>query len=221
MSQQNAQNRARRTHPVRVASTVVVLCAYPIVAHYAAISSRPEMAIAAWLAIALLLFWPALSRTPHRLALAGVALLPVALITSVGWGMWLIYAPPILINLTLAMIFGRSLTHSHTPIITFFALLERGELSPELNRYTRTLTAIWTALFLAMAGASLGLAVFADPGTWSLFTNGLSYLLVAVLFLGEFIYRRIRYSSYTHASPIQLARLIHKAGGIRGIRATR
>jgi uncharacterized membrane protein len=42
------------------------------------------------------------------------------------------------------------------------------------------------------------------------FTNFLNYLLVAGLFLGEFLYRRVRFRNYRHQSPLQLLRNVRR-----------
>ena len=42
----------------------------------------------------------------------------------------------------------------------------------------------------------------------SLFSNVLNYLLVALLFVLEYIYRRMRYRHHPHASPRQMIRLL-------------
>src|SRR5574341_2539028 len=105
---------------------------------------------------------------------------------------WLLYVPPVAINLALCWLFGRTLRNGRVPLIARFAMMEQGELSEELARYTRTLTWLWTLLFAAAAAASLVLALSGSRDAWSLFTNLINYLLVAALFLGEFAYRRLR-----------------------------
>lgn len=84
--------------------------------------------------------------------------------------------------------------------------MEQGPLSTELKSYTRTLTWVWTLLFLSAAAVSLALAMSGHRDAWSLFTNFVNYLLVAALFLGEFVYRRLRFRNYRHHSPLQLLR---------------
>lgn len=119
---------------------------------------------------------------------------------------WLLFIPPIVINLALAWVFGRTLVRGRMPLIARFAIMEQGTLSAELVTYTRTLTWLWTLLFVAAAAASLALALSGHRDAWSLFTNLLNYVLVAALFLGEFVYRRLRFRNYRHHSPLQLLR---------------
>ena len=119
---------------------------------------------------------------------------------------WLLFIPPILINALLAWLFGRTLVRGRVPLIARFAMLEQGTLSAELAAYTRTLTWLWTLLFIAAALLSVALAMSGHRDAWSLFTNFLNYLLVAALFLGEFFYRKLRFRNYQHHSPLQLLR---------------
>lgn len=125
-------------------------------------------------------------------------------------GQWLLYLPPIAINLALCWLFGRTLAYGRTPLIARFALMEQGTLTEELARYTRRLTWLWTLLFAGAALASLALAVSGNRDAWSLFTNLVNYLLVAALFLGEFIYRRLRFRNYRHQSLLQLLRNVRR-----------
>ena len=119
---------------------------------------------------------------------------------------WLLFIPPIVINLALAWLFGRTLVRGRVPLIARFAILEQGTLSAELVTYTRTLTWLWTLLFIAAAAVSLALGLAGHRDAWSQFTNFLNYVLVAALFLGEFVYRRLRFRNYRHHSPLQLLR---------------
>jgi uncharacterized membrane protein len=96
------------------------------------------------------------------------------------------------------------------PLIARFALMERGTLTEELAAYTRRLTWLWTLLFAGAALASLVLALSGDRDAWSLFTNLVNYLLVAALFLGEFVYRRLRFRNYQHQSPLQMLRNVRR-----------
>jgi uncharacterized membrane protein len=72
--------------------------------------------------------------------------------------------------------------------------------------YARRLTALWTALFIALTLLDLFLALIVKPDgllslagvdapiavsqeLWSLFANLLQYVVVALFFVGEYVYR--------------------------------
>ena len=195
--------RARRLRSVLV---IALLCVYTVASHVAATGGAVAYAWLAWsslvLGVSLALPWK-----------AGLAL-AVALLGPETWSPadTLLKVPPVVIYLALAAWFGRTLLPGREPLISRFASLERGELEPVLARYTRRLTGIWTAFFLAMAVLSGGLALGADGETWSIFTNGLNYLFIAVLFFGEYVYRRVRYSEFRHASLPRMIRMLVTAG---------
>lgn len=78
----------------------------------------------------------------------------------------------------LAFFFGRTLRRGRTPLIERIARIGDPAMTPALERYTRTLTAVWCAYFVAaavvsiVAGQSLawtGAAVWA--GTFILFVG--------------------------------------------------
>lgn len=184
---------------------IALLCAYAAFSHFAATRGNAAFALVSWCclvgAIALALPWKA--GVPVALAL--LAPLPWVPIEA------LLRIPPAAIYLGLAVWFGRTLLPGRQPLISGFASLERGQLEPELARYTRRLTAVWSGFFAAMALASAVSALLGDVGTWSLVTNGINYVLMALLFFGEYAYRRVRYSRYRHASLPRMIRMIFTA----------
>jgi uncharacterized membrane protein len=101
-----------------------------------------------------------------------------------------LYAPPLVILLTLAWWFGRTLLSPHTPLISDIARRMEGELDEATLTYTRRVTAVWTMLFLLLAGNTLALSVWAEPQRWSLFANGINYLIVGAAFPIEYALRR-------------------------------
>ena len=183
---------------------IALFLAYPATAHFA----RPATAVAllatlvAYIAASILIRHPARWLVPPLAAGVVLFVAPQA--------DWLLYLPPIAINLALCWLFGRTLVHGRVPLIARFALMEQGTLTEELAAYTRRLTWLWTLLFAGAALASLLLALSGNRDAWSLFTNLVNYLLVAALFLGEFAYRRLRYRNYRHQSPLELLRNVRK-----------
>jgi len=182
-----------------------LFAAYPAVAHF----GKPMTALALLAALVAYLLAAAWIHHPVRW------LAPPAVGCAVYWlappAEWLLFIPPIAINLALAWLFGRTLLRGRVPLISRFALMEQETLSPEVAGYTRLLTWLWTALFVAAAAISLVLAVSGHHDAWSLFTNLINYLLVGALFLGEFAYRRVRFRNYRHHSPLQLLRNVRRA----------
>jgi len=184
---------------------VCLLVSYPAVAHFAS----PQTALAVLAALVAYLLAALWLHNPLRW------LVVPAVGATVYWlappAEWLLFVPPVLINLALAWVFGRTLVRGRVPLISRFALMEQATLTPEVASYTRLLTWLWTLLFIAAAATSLVLALSGHHDAWSLFTNLINYLLVGALFLGEFAYRRVRFRNYRHHSPLQLLRNVRRA----------
>ena len=49
------------------------------------------------------------------------------------------------------------------------------------------------------------LAAYASLEVWSLITNILNYVFIATLFVGEYIYRIVRFRKYHYRQPLRLA----------------
>jgi uncharacterized membrane protein len=191
----------------RHALGVLLLLSYPVLTHAAVTTGLAYLAWTAWLCIAALV----VVSFPGQWGLAGFALLAAAPLAADPDA--LLKFPPVIINLALAVWFGRTLAPDEEPMISWFARLARGtELPPDLARYTRRSTVMWTAFFVSMAAAAAALAVLATPRTWSLFANGIDYLLVGVLFVGEYVFRRVRYPHHAHRPLADVVRTVVRAG---------
>ena len=121
------------------------------------------------------------------LAVAGIVVCPVLVHLAVHRGgldpAWAAFAgvPHAAVYLYLLWLFGRT--------------LHRGR-----ERYTRRLTLAWCVFFAAQLAASALLLAFAPLETWSLFINGLNLPLVALMFTGDYLYRRVRYRGEAQSS---------------------
>ena len=200
----------------RGALAVLLLLSYPVLTHAAVTTGLAYLAWAAWLCIAALVYlsfrglW----------GLAGFALLAAAPLVADTEA--LLKLPPVIIDLALAVWFGRTLAPGEEPMIGWFARLVRGsELPPDLASYARFSTVMWTALFVGMAAVAAALAVLATPRTWSLFANGIEYLLVGVLFVGEHVFRRVRYRHHEPRSLAEVVRTVARAGKLAPRRTAR
>jgi len=105
-------------------------------------------------------------------------------------------SPPLLylaqhagIHLFLAVGFGSTLRHGHTPLITTLAARVHRELTPAMRVYTRKVTLAWTIYFLVMAGLSVALFEYAHFESWALFANLLTPCAIALMFGGEYALR--------------------------------
>jgi uncharacterized membrane protein len=79
----------------------------------------------------------------------------------------------------LAFFFGRTLRRGQVPLIERIASVSDPEMTPPLRRYTRRLTAVWSAYFVAAALLCLAAGPsWTGAGAWV-------WVGTAVLFIGE------------------------------------
>lgn len=168
----------------------VCLLAYPVLVHLSIVTGS---GVLTWLALAVLAFnllgrWLARGRFWPWLLL-GFMLAGAGALVARTDGRFFLYAAPVLIALALAWLFGRTLLPGETPLISRIATAIRGPLPAVVERYTRGVTWFWLGAMCCLALANLALALFASPVVWSLFTNGINYLLVGAFFLLEWWFR--------------------------------
>jgi uncharacterized membrane protein len=93
-------------------------------------------------------------------------------------------------NLALAGLFLVSLAKPPT-IVERMTRLAGREPSARAEPYMRVVTAVWAGFFLINAGVSGTLAMFASTSVWALYNGLLAYIIIAVLFAGELLVRRL------------------------------
>lgn len=164
---------------------------YAIVCHLSAVAGYPQLAIA-W--FGLLLLVPELPRREDKRSsvrvIGGAGTILAALLVGAQRSDLLVRIPPVAVTSGLALIFGESLRPGRVPLIVRIAAHFRGTLPPSVRVYSERLTLVWTGIFVALATESALLAAFADTFWWSLFTNLVNNLLVAVFFVVEYLVRQ-------------------------------
>jgi uncharacterized membrane protein len=115
----------------------------------------------------------------------------------------------------LAYYFGSSLRSGRDPLCTYFARLVQDSISPQLLKYTRTLTAVWSAFFLVIGGISTFLFVASTSSIWAFFTNILTPVFVVVFFVIEHACRWLFLPPEDRAGFLKTFTAIRK-GGYRG-----
>ena len=185
----------QRRKGLQLALLAVVSVGFALLAHASIVEGlSPTLgALLSLVPASLFLAWMA-SRTRHRAA-AGVALAVVAVAIVLGWPLLerhfqhVFFVEHVAINLALAAVFGRTLFGGRVPLVTHFARMVHGELPAEVARYTRQVTAAWTALFLGIAAASCALYLGGWLAAWSFLANFLNPALLAAMFVLEYVVR--------------------------------
>jgi len=206
---------------------------YPVLAHLATLSARPDLIAASISVLVILVLLPAL-RQGRWLAWATLAAAACGLYVALAAGraVSLLLLPPVLLNGFMAWVFGRTLRDGRMPLIEIAARAMRGpgaRLDDDVVAYARGVTQAWTGLFVVLAVVNLVLAMLARPAgllvvagfdpavsvplsAWSLFANLLSYLLIAALFAIEFVVRARRFPHQPYSGVIDFTRRLAAQG---------
>ena len=120
----------------------------------------------------------------------------LALVCTVFFGLQLIqqsaslmYWYPVMVSAILLTVFTSSLWAEQT-LIERLARLKEPELSPQGAAYTRRLTKIWCLFFMINILITSVLILLKHWHLWMVYTGVISYLLMGLLFVGEWLYRR-------------------------------
>jgi uncharacterized membrane protein len=193
---QNREPSERRApRRLRIAAVSLLLVAYALLSHYsnthASRGLGAALALAPILAAACTLLW--------RLAKPWVALLGGILGAALLYDCWALFEQNFSIVYLLqecgmygllAFGFGHSLRPNQVALCTRFADQLHGPLSDHEVRYTRQVTAAWSAFFAAITLVILLLYVLAPRALWSAFVNFMAIPLIALMFVIEYSVRR-------------------------------
>lgn len=102
---------------------------------------------------------------------------------------------PALTNAALLIAFARTL-RTGPSMVESVARWQGHRIPDDRIGYCRRVTAVWCAFFLANAGVSLWLALYATLAQWTVYTGIVAYLLAGVLFAIEVAYRTWRFRDY-------------------------
>lgn len=100
------------------------------------------------------------------------------------------YWYPVAVNLLMLIIFASSLLSKQT-IIERIARLQHPDLPPEGIRHTRIVTQIWCVFFIINGTIAALLVLSNKHDWWVIYTGIISYILMGILFSGEWIYRKL------------------------------
>ncbi len=191
---------------------VALTLSYPLLVHLGVWLELPLVQLLALWVLTLGLLLPGL-RQGSRFTW-GLFLLMLALLSVVGYldaSIYLLYLPPVVIPLLLWGIFFRSLLPGQVPLVTAIGEQVHGPFCAPLRRYTRGVTLMWTVVFAALALWSALLPWLATITLWSLFTNFINYLMIALLFAAEFYYRKWRFQSIDQPGFVDYLKIVINA----------
>lgn len=207
----------RLTQAIRWGGLLALGVAYAVLSHRAAASAAPDLqgalvALAPLLGLGFMLAW----RSQQRALMLALSLAACAVIYGVkdwlvahyNWVFLLQHAGTYAL---LCLAFGKTLQRGGTPMISRFASIVHGSLTPALARYTRAATWSWTLYFGATAGLSLLLFWLAPVAIWSTFANLLGMPLLGLMFAGEYAARCYVLPAADRAGPLAAIRAYRQA----------
>ena len=194
------QVASREASWVRVfnAMSWALALASPFVLYFAITYARIEDAAALLLGFALLKAIPAFLGAKRDQRMAALRLPAVAVVSAtvgvVSRDPRALLLLPSASQLAFAAVFLSSLRGM--PLVEHFARMKAPALNKAQIRYCRTVTIIWGVTLCFAAAIGLVLAFWAPLAVWAAFTGIGSYVLIAVLFSGELVVRKIRFREY-------------------------
>ena len=170
---------------------------YPVIAHLGLWTSLPRLAVSYLICLLLIvLLHPPHHRQLKNIVFASALIISVACLVAIDRDYLLIYLPPVIIPGMFMLLFLRSLRKGSIPLITQFQEQIKGkELSIERKNYTRKVTILWAAIFVFMILEALLVALLAPIEVWSWVTHIGNYVLIGLVLLIEFIYRKHRFKT--------------------------
>jgi uncharacterized membrane protein len=95
---------------------------------------------------------------------------------------------PVLVNAAMLTVFTYSLFVPPS-IVEQFARRREPDLAPQSVTYTRRVTQVWCVFFALNGGVALVTALWTSAAIWSLYNGFVAYLLMGLLFAGEYAIR--------------------------------
>ncbi len=95
---------------------------------------------------------------------------------------------PVLVNFIFLGFFGYTLFFPPSMIERFARKLDRN-LPDRAIKYTYNVTVIWCGFFIMNAAASAYTTFYTSTEIWTLYNGFITYILMGVLFIGEYIVR--------------------------------
>ena len=202
--------------------TVAVCCGlYAVLAHRSTSAALPGwfealVVSAPLLAVALVMAWRSGRRAAWMaLWVAAVAVILVGAQALPDGTLWLVLLQNVGINAAMGLAFGRTLAPGSVPLVSRFAQVVHGTLSPRLAASTRSVTLAWVVYFALTTVVSLVLFFCAPSALWSGFVNLLSLPLLGAMFAGEYMVRLVVIPAQERTGFFQAVAAYRKFSGAR------
>lgn len=167
-------------------AAAILTALYPLALWLGAGKVEPRW-LALLLVLAALVRLPSLKLERRARWLAGGALL-LATVAVLSNALLPLKLYPVLVNAGMLAAFGFTLV-SPPSMIERLARLREPDLPLDAIGYTRTVTMVWCGFFCLNGTIAFWTALWASPAVWSLYNGVIAYVLMGVLFGGEYLVR--------------------------------
>ncbi len=173
---------------MRIFGLTLLTLAYPLLVYFGLLDGRVEPRWLALLLVGMALMRAAFSRERVWLV-AALGTMVLAVVSFWGNQVLPLQLYPLWVNLVLLCVFSISLVCPPT-VIERLARLQEPDLPPAAVAYTRRVTQVWCGFFVVNGGVSLLTVFWASQAGWALYNGVISYVLMGVLFVGEWLLRK-------------------------------
>jgi uncharacterized membrane protein len=170
----------------RIALVWLATLLYPLAIYFGLNWLEPRSL--ALLLLAIVSARAAISRDRVWLAAAGGALVLV-IVSAVANQVLPLKLYPVLVNAVMLGFFGLSLRHPPSAIERI-ARLREPDFPPSAIAYTRKVTIVWCLFFTVNGAVALATAIWASDRVWATYNGLIAYLLMGLLFAGEWMVRQ-------------------------------
>lgn len=178
--------------PKRIAALLlgVLGVAYPVLVYFGLSAFSPQFILIGLLIVVLLR--AVTFAVQKRYGPAGLAVLVAGIVAAGGLASELLAIRfyPVIVSLTMGAVFTVTL-FTDRPMVERLARLKMPDLDAYSIAYTRKLTKVWIGFFAVNAMIATWTALYASMEIWTLYNGFLSYVLIGILFIGEWPVRRI------------------------------
>ncbi|MFH1806776.1 MAG: hypothetical protein ABID63_17995 [Pseudomonadota bacterium] len=164
--------------------------AYPVLVYFGLTTFSPQIILTGLMIVVLLR--ATMFAVAKRYVATGLAVMVAIILAIAGIASELVAIRfyPVIVSLTMATVFTITL-FSKTPMIERLARIKIPDLDDYAIAYTRTLTKVWIGFFMINAMIAGWTASCSNMEIWTLYNGLVSYILMGVLFVGEWPVRRI------------------------------
>ncbi|RCK38678.1 hypothetical protein [Thalassospira xiamenensis] len=178
--------------PKRIAALLlgVLGVTYPVLVYFGLSAFSPQFILIGLLIVVLLR--AVTFALQKRYGPAGLAVLVAGIVAAGGLASELLAIRfyPVIVSLTMGAVFTVTL-FTDRPMVERLARLKMPDLDDYSIAYTRKLTKVWIGFFAVNAMIATWTALYASMEIWTLYNGFLSYVLIGILFIGEWPVRRI------------------------------